>query len=129
MLALNFEDYAALKKEKKRKEKQEDKKGGRRRTDLRSKEETQVTTAQTIFNLQRHLLGKAELNLARQSSSFAKVDQVFERERQGDRLTELNANIIIGLLDVGVLADGHGTVTNVALAGELDAFLCSLDDN
>ena len=55
------------------------------RTDLGSKEETQVTTGgaataarQTIFHLQRDFLRKAELDLTGQSSSLAKVDEVFE---------------------------------------------------
>lgn len=106
------------------------------RTDLGSKEETQVTTSsttcatcQTIFHLQRNFLGKAELNLAGQSGGLAEVDEVFEGEGKSDWLSELNRHVFGGVFHVGVLADGHGAVTNVTLAGEFDAFLCSFNDD
>jgi hypothetical protein len=79
--------------------------------------------------LQRDLLRKAELDLAGQGSGFAKVDEVLEGESQSDRLSKLNRHVFGGIFDVGVLANGHGAVANVALAGEFDAFLCGLDDN
>lgn len=106
------------------------------RTDLGSEEESQVTTGstaaasrKTIFNLQRDFLGKAELDLAGQGSGLAEIDEVLEGEGQSDWLGELNRHVFGGIFDVGVLANGHGAVANVTLAGEFDAFLCGLDDN
>lgn len=108
----------------------------RMRTDLGSEEESQVTTGstaaasrKTIFNLQRDFLGKAELDLAGQGSGLAEIDKVLEGEGQSDRLSELNRHVFGGVLDVGVLANGHGAVTNVSLAGEFDSFLCGLNND
>lgn len=106
------------------------------RTDLGSKEETQVATASTaaatcqaIFHLQRHFLRKGEPDLTRQSSGLAEVDEVLEGEGKSDGLGELDRHVFAGVLDVGVLADGHGAVSNITLAGEFDAFLCGFEDN
>lgn len=79
--------------------------------------------------MQWDFLGKAELDLAGQGSGLAKIDEVLEGESQSDWLSELNRHVFGGIFDVGVLANGHGAVANVALAGEFDAFLCGLDDN
>lgn len=106
------------------------------RTDLGSKEETQVTTGstasatcQTIFDLERHFLGQTELDLARQSSGLAEIDEVLEREGKSDRLGKLDGDVFAGVLDVGVLADGHRAIANVTLAGELDSFLCGFEND
>lgn len=103
---------------------------------LGSKEESQVTatstaaaSSETILNLQRNFLRKTKLYLARQSSGLTEVDEILEREGESDGLGELDRHVFAGILDVGVLADGHRTVTNVSLAGEFDALFCSLDDD
>lgn len=90
---------------------------------------TAAASCQTIFNLQRNFLRKAKLDLARQSSSLAEVDEVLEGEGESDRLSKLNRDVFVGVLDVRVLANSHGTIANVTLAGEFDAFLCGFDDN
>lgn len=65
--------------------------------------------------------------MARQVGGLAEVNQVFERERQRHGLAELNGDVLIRVVHVGVLADGDGTAANVTLAGKLDAFLRGLD--
>lgn len=75
----------------------------RRRTDLWCKVETQVAaTGEVVLNQERHLAGEADLDLARQGSSLAEVDQVLERESQRNGLRQLNVDIQIGLVNVGV---------------------------
>jgi hypothetical protein len=61
--------------------------------------------------------------LVRQDGSFAKIGEVLERKGEGDGLGELNVDIHIGLLHVGVAAKSDGTVTNVTIGGELDTVL------
>lgn len=75
----------------------------KRRTNLWCKVETQVAaTREVVLNQERHLAGEADLDLARQSSSLAEVDQVFEREGQRNGLRQLNVDIQIRLVNVGV---------------------------
>jgi hypothetical protein len=91
--------------------------------------EAQVTTAKRILNQERNLLGQVQPYGAGQVGGLAEVDEVLEGEGQGDGLGEVNGNVLLGLLDVGVLADGNGAVTDVTRAGELDTFLAGLDDD
>ena len=99
------------------------------RTHLRSKVESQVTASQTILDKQRNLLGQTQGHRARQIRSLAEVYEVFEGEGKSDGFGERDRDVLVGLFDVGVLTDGHGAAANVSLAGELDAFLGSLDDD
>ena len=99
------------------------------KTHLRSKVESQVTATKTVLHEQRHLLRQAERHRAGQVGSLAEVDQVLEGEGEGDGFAEGNGDVLVGLVDVGVLADGHGAAADVTLAGELDALLGGLDDN
>jgi hypothetical protein len=96
---------------------------------LGGKEKAQVAASEAVLDTKRHFLRQAQVNLGRQSGSLAEVDQVLEGEGQSNRLAKLDGNILLWLIDVGVLADGDGAVANVALTRELDAFLCGLNDN
>lgn len=72
-------------------------------TCLRSQVESKITASrQTILNQQRNFVREAELDSLGQASSFAEVDKVFEREGQGDRLSELDLDVQFWLVDVGV---------------------------
>lgn len=99
------------------------------KTYLRSKVESQVTASQAILNEKRHLLRQTEGHRGRQICSLAEVDEVLEGESKSDGFGERNRDVLLGLFDVRVLADGHGAAANVTLAGELDAFLGGLNDN
>lgn len=75
----------------------------KRKTDLWCKVETQVTaTREVVLNQERHLAGEADLDLARQGSGLAEVDQVLEGEGQRNGLRQLNIDVQIGLVNVGV---------------------------
>lgn len=88
-----------------------------------------MTATQTVLYQQRHLLGQVQRYRAGQVGGLAEVDEVLEGEGQSDGFGEGNGDVLVGLVDVGVLADGDGTVANVTRAGELDTFLASLDNN
>ena len=74
---------------------------------LRGEVESQVTASKSVFNHQGHLLRKTESHMARQICSLAEVDKVFQGEGEGDGLREGYGNVLIGLLNVGVLTDSH----------------------
>lgn len=75
----------------------------KRKTDLWCQVETQVTaTREVVLNQERHLAGEADLDLARQGSGLAEVDQVLEGEGQRNGLRQLNIDVQIGLVNVGV---------------------------
>lgn len=80
-----------------------------------------------IFDQEWHLVGQADLDLVGESRGLAEVDKVFQRKCQRDRLAELNFDIQLGLINVGVASEGDGTVANVARAAELDAVLARID--
>jgi hypothetical protein len=98
-------------------------------TYLGSEVESQVTASKTVLNKQGHLLGQVQLYRAGQVGRFAEVDEVLEGEGQGDGFGERDGNVLVGLVDVGVLADGNGAVTNVTGAREFDTLLAGLDDD
>lgn len=60
---------------------------------------------------------------------LAEIDKILKGEGQSDGLGKLDRNILVGLVDVGVCANGNSTVTNVTGAGELDTLLASLNNN
>lgn len=82
---------------------------------------------QPVFDEKRNLVRQAELDTVRQAASLAEVDEVLEGECKSDRLGEVDLDVLLGLVDVCVVAQCHGAVTNVALARELDALLCGFD--
>lgn len=86
-------------------------------TDLGCQVEAQITaTRQVVLNQQRNLARQANLDLARQGSSLAEVDEVLEGESQRHGLRKLNVDVELRLLDVGVAAEGDGAVANIAIA-------------
>jgi hypothetical protein len=90
--------------------------------------ESQVTaTGQTVFNQKGNLIRQAKLNGAGKSTGLAEVDEVLEGEGKRDRFGELDIDVQLWLLDVGVAAEGNGSVTNIAVARELDTILGGLD--
>jgi len=89
--------------------------------------EAQVAASKTVLNKKRHLLGQVQLYRAGQVGSLAEVDKVLKGEGQGDGFGEGNGDVLVGLFDIGVLADSNGAVTNVTGARELDALLAGLD--
>lgn len=96
---------------------------------LRGQVEAQVTTTETVLNEQRHLLGEVQRYGGGQVGGLAEVDKVLEGEGQGDGFGDVNHDVLLGLVDVGVLADGDRSVTDVTVAGELDTLLVGLDNN
>lgn len=88
-----------------------------------------MTASKVILNQQRHLLGQAQLDLRRQVGGLAEVDQVLEGESKGDGFGESKRNVLLGLIDIGMLTDGNRPATNIALAREFDPFFRSLDNN
>lgn len=88
-----------------------------------------MAAAKRILNKQRHLLGQVQPYGGGQVGGLAEVDEVLEGEGQGNGLGEVNANVLIRLFDIGVLADSNGAVTNVTRAGELNTLLAGLDDD
>lgn len=96
---------------------------------LRRQVEAQVTATETVLNEQRNFLGKVECYGGGEVGRLAEVDKVLKGEGQGDGFGEVDSDILIGLVDVGVLANGDGAVTDVTLAGELDALLAGLNNN
>lgn len=97
---------------------------------LRSKVESEITaSSQLVFDQEGNLVGEAEFDGFRETSSLAEVDEVLEGESQGDRLGELDFDIQIWLLDVVVRSQSNSTVTNITSTGELDTILGGLDGN
>ena len=88
-----------------------------------------AVVCQRVLDHERHIGGKAQLDSARKTTSLAEVDEVLEREGQGDGLGKTDLDVLLGVLDVGVLTQGDRAVTNVTGAGKLDALLCALDSN
>jgi hypothetical protein len=75
----------------------------KRKTNLWCEVESQVAaTGEGVLNQERHLAGEADLDLVRQGSGLAEVDQVLEREGQRNGLGQLNVDVQIGLVNVGV---------------------------
>jgi hypothetical protein len=74
-----------------------------RRTCLRGEIESEVAaSSQSVFNQQRDLIGKAELDRFGQSCSLTKVDKVLEGECQGDRFREFDFDIEVRLFNIVV---------------------------
>ena len=97
-------------------------------TYLRGQVEPEIAVVgQAVLNEQGNLVAEAELHLAAETGGFAEVDEVLEREGQGDGLGKTDLDVLLGVLDVGVLTQGDRAVTNVTGAGKLDALLCALD--
>lgn len=97
-------------------------------THLGGQVEAKVAAArQVVLNQQRHLARQADLDLVGQGRRLAKVDQVLERKGERHGLRQLNVDVELGLLDVGVAAQRHRAVADVAVARELDAVLGRLN--
>lgn len=88
-----------------------------------------MTATKTVLHQQWNLLGQVQCYRAGQVGGLAEVDEVLEGEGQGDGFGEGDGDVLVGLVDIGVLADSDGAVANVARAGELDTLLGSLDNN
>lgn len=91
--------------------------------------EPQVAAAQTVLNQEGHLLRQVQGYGGGQVGGLAEVDKVLKREGQGDRFRQRDGSVLLGLVDVGVLADGDRAVTNVTLARELDTLLRGLNND
>lgn len=98
-------------------------------TYLRGQVEPQVAAAQTVLNQEGHLLRQVQGYRGGQVGGLAEVDKVLKREGQSNRFRQRNGSVLLGLVDVGVLADGNGAVTNVTLARELDTLLGGLNND
>jgi hypothetical protein len=88
-----------------------------------------MAASETVLDEQGHLLGEGEADGAGEVGSLAEVDEIFEGECEGDGFAEDNGDILLGLVDAGMLADCDGAAANVTLAGEFDAFFCCFDDD
>lgn len=97
-------------------------------TNLWCQVESQIASAsQTVLDQEGHLVRQADLDSVGQGLGFAEVDEILEREGQGNGLGELNLDVVLLLLDVLVAAQGDRAVSNVAVGGELDAVLGCLN--
>lgn len=86
--------------------------------------EAQVACAcQLVLDQKRHFLRKAEPDFTRQSAGLAEVDQVLEGECEGDWFGQVDGDIVVRLLDVGMLSDSDAATPDIALARESDAVL------
>lgn len=88
-----------------------------------------MAASQTILDEEGYLLGQAQSHLVGQVGSLAEVDEILERESEGDGLTESNGDALLRLVDVAVLTDSDRAASNVTLAGELDTLLRGLDND
>ena len=97
-------------------------------TYLRGQVEPEIAVVgKAVLDEQGDLVAEAELHLTAEAGGFAEVDEVLEREGQGDGLGKADLDVLLCVLDVGVLAKGDGAVTDVTSAGKLYALLCALD--
>ena len=69
-----------------------------------------------ILNQQRHFLRQTQPHFGRQTACFAKVDEILEGEGKRHWLGEINGDIVVRLLDVGVLSQRDCTASDIALA-------------
>lgn len=88
-----------------------------------------MTASQAILNEQGDFLRQTERHRGRQICSLAEVDEIFQGEGESDGFGESNRDVLLGLFDVGVLANVDGAAADITLAGELDAFLGSFNDD
>lgn len=88
-----------------------------------------MATSKVVLNKQRHFLRQAEPDLGRKVGGFAEVDKVLKGEGKGNGFREGEGNILVGLLDIGMLTNSHGTGADITLARELDSFFRGLDNN
>jgi len=100
------------------------------RTDFGCEVEAQVAVVgQSILNEQRYLVRQAKSYPARQTARLAEVDKILEGEGQGDRLCQLDLDILVRLLDIAVAAECDRSGTDVSVTGKLDTLLCALNSN
>lgn len=72
---------------------------------LRGQVEPEIAVVgQAVLDEQRYLVAEAELDLTAETSSLAEVDEVFEGEGKGDRLAEVDLDVLGLVVDVCVLA-------------------------
>lgn len=72
-------------------------------TCLRSQVVSKVTaSSQIVFNQQRDLVGEAELDRLGETSGLAELDQVFQGEGQGNGFGELDVDVQLGLVNIGM---------------------------
>lgn len=64
-----------------------------------------------------------------ETSRLAEVGEVLEREGEGDGFRELDLDVVVGFLNVGVGAKGDRTIANITVRSELDTFFRALDSN
>jgi hypothetical protein len=99
-------------------------------TCLRGEVEAQVAGAcNLVLNQEWHFVGEADLDLVRKTDRLAEVDEVLEGESERDGLCQLNGDVVIRLVEVGVGAQHDRAVTNVTTACKLNTVLGSLDDD
>lgn len=74
-------------------------------TYLRSEVEPQVAVVgKTVLDKQRDLVAEAEFDVVAQTRSLAEVDQVLKGEGESDWLAQVDLDVLLVVLDVGVLA-------------------------
>lgn len=88
-----------------------------------------MAASKVVLNKQGHFLRQAEPDLGRKVGGFAEVDKVLEGEGKGNGFREGEGNVLVGLLDVGMLTNSHGAAADITLARELDSFFRSLNNN
>jgi hypothetical protein len=82
---------------------------------------------QAILDQKRDLVREAQFDLAGQTTRFAEVDQVLQREGEGYGLGQVNLDVEVRLLNIRMTPQLDGARTDVTRALEADALLCAFD--
>lgn len=86
-----------------------------------------AVVCKAVLDEERNLAGQAQLDGVGQTAGLAKVCEVLQGEGEGDRLSKVDLDGVLGLVDGAVLPELDGSGADVTLAGELDALLCAFD--
>lgn len=97
---------------------------------LGCKIEPQVAVAlEAVLDEERHLVREAQLDLIGHAACLAEVDKVFQRECEGHGLGQIDLNVVLWLLHIGVASQLNRAGANVARALEAHAVFCTLNRN
>jgi hypothetical protein len=97
-------------------------------SNLRCQVEAEIAVvANLILDEERYLVAETQLDRVAQTACLAEVHEVLQREGQGNRLRKVDLDVLLRLVNIGVLPKSDGAISDVARAGELDAILCAFN--
>ena len=92
--------------------------------------EPQVAIAlETVLDEKRHLVGETQLDLIGHAACLAEVDKVLQRECERYGLGQIDLNVVLWLLHIGVASQLDRARANVARALEAHTVLRTLNRN